>query len=178
MTKLAHSDIPTMLEGRNVRKMVDDAMSRITLGDGENTVTIDGVDYVITVAADDSHSVSDDGDWFGSIVYANSRYGRYRCERPDGFDGGARLISTYSGDTYWWQPPTDVISNRETLRGLQSTLLELIEYGYSTVRVGDDSLCGIGVTDDAGQINAAADMIEEAHTDHLIDRLAWASVLV
>jgi hypothetical protein len=57
------------------------------------------------------------------------------AERPDGFDGSARIL-TVNGDPMWWQPPDGwhsltVEVQRDVLRGLY----DILEFGFQVVTV-------------------------------------------
>lgn len=92
----------------------------------------------VQVEPDQDATVADDSDWSGDL--AEVRPHAWYChdaERPAGFDGAARKIRDGRGyDGYWWQPPAEVLAQgREAVDQLQSTLVELLENGYSQVGV-------------------------------------------
>lgn len=88
-----------------------------------------GITLRLCVTPDQDHSIDNDGDWFGKVAWCDhtrdlSGYSR----RPEGFNGRARKLWTQH-DAYWWQPPDDVTD--ENLDTLQSTLVDLMNYGWN-----------------------------------------------
>jgi hypothetical protein len=59
-------------------------------------------------------NLEDSGDWYGKLE-ASPRNSR---ARPAGFDGAARKIDTRNGPI-WWQPPADLVSDRDNLAKLE-----------------------------------------------------------
>lgn len=94
--------------------------------DGDKVELADGRSLVLKIESDPDTSVMDDGDWFGALEWA-----RHDGQRPDGFDGRARVVRHDWPERLWWQPPSDVTD--ENLPKFQSHLSDLLEWGYSQV---------------------------------------------
>lgn len=64
------------------------------------------------------------------------RWGTYKhAERPDGFDGSARILNV-GGDDVWWQPPSDWHTlTPETQRHTLDMVYRILEVGYQWVTV-------------------------------------------
>jgi hypothetical protein len=62
------------------------------------------------------------------------RYWQGGSVRPDGFDGGAEIVSVgRSCDRYWWQPPSDAVRDPVLRRSLRGQLCDLLEFGFSII---------------------------------------------
>lgn len=81
---------------------------------------------------DNDHTLADDGDWYGKVAWINDR--RDRTDRPDGYDGAARILHV-GGDRYWWQPPDDIKSDPDLIDSMRTHLVDLINYGWIAVGV-------------------------------------------
>lgn len=141
-----------------------------------STVTVDGVEYEYRAVPDDGTSIHDDGDWYGALEYV----GRGRESRPASFNGAACKVQTHYGDTYWWQPPTDV--DDEGLKVLKRHIVGILEFGYSVVEVQGDgryeSLCGVAAVDTEAQDDAVCELIFGMERERLADRATWADCFV
>lgn len=105
--------------------------------DGDTFELPDGATLVLRIQPDECSTIEDiGGDWYGAIEWEDTRrtnsYGHVM--RPDGFDGNAEKLSTRDG-SIWWQPPTDVKRGTDTFDAMRRNLIDLIEYGYSSVGV-------------------------------------------
>lgn len=103
---------------------------------GDDVELDDGRIIRLLVSQDDWDTTSMiDEDLFGRLEYIDSRkYGRERV-RPDWCDGSGRIIHTMNGDSYWWQPPSDIKGNPSQIRNTQRYLRDLLENGYQIVTV-------------------------------------------
>lgn len=101
-----------------------DAPVSVTLSDG---LVIRG-----TMHYDESHSLEDDGDWYGEVAPVSHRtddYGR-PMDRPRGFDGNAEKLSYDRGAQVWWQPPRDVPRGSDGFDKLRDSVLLALEFGF------------------------------------------------
>jgi len=75
-----------------------------------------------------------DFDYLGRVepVQPDRYYYAYpHAERPQGFDGSARIIRTRDS-SYWWQPPTDYEKCDRSVRdAIYRTACEVLMYGYA-----------------------------------------------
>lgn len=81
-----------------------------------HAVTLDdGYTVRARLEYDTDSRLEDNGDWFGSIHWPE----RGETTRPRECNGAARKINTRSGPV-WWQPPTDVLSDADALKSLET----------------------------------------------------------
>ena len=105
-------------------------------GDGATVELGDGRELKYRTAPDECHDImrGDDGDLFGRLEWEGRPNDYGHAPRPSGMDGRARKIHAgRGGDAIWWQPPADVTD--EHLPALQSSLVDILEYGYQGVIV-------------------------------------------
>lgn len=107
----------------------DDIAADLT-DDGDTFDLCDGRTLLLRIESDDA-SPLDDADWFGAVSPIDT-WRDSRAPRPAGFDGRARKLRPRDG-VYWWQPPADVPD--ETIPAMERSLLDLLDYGYSSVGV-------------------------------------------
>lgn len=82
---------------------------------------------------DDFASVNDWPDYYGKVE-PMPRYWQGQSVRPSGFDGGAEILSVgRSCDRWWWQPPADVVRDRDLRRSMRANVCDLLEFGFSVV---------------------------------------------
>jgi hypothetical protein len=77
----------------------------------------------------------DDWDNYGRTEWVKPhRWGTYKhAERPEGFDGSARILNV-GGDDLWWQPPTDWPTLKPEVQGdILKAVYRILEVGYQTV---------------------------------------------
>jgi hypothetical protein len=82
----------------------------------------------------DDYATINDFDCYGRVAFVEHRYG-HQQERPDGFDGFARIVNGYRGDRFWWQPPADLIGDTDGLRRLAGLVTDILVYGFTMVRL-------------------------------------------
>jgi len=75
-----------------------------------------------------------DFDCYGRVAPVITRYGEQQ-ERPDGFDGFARIVDGWRGDRFWWQPPADLKGDDDAIRRLTWMVSDILAYGFTIVRL-------------------------------------------
>jgi hypothetical protein len=93
----------------------------------------------------DCWTAVDDYDCYGKVAAVERhpwRHGVNR-DRPDGFDGAARLI-TYGrgGVPVWWQPPADVAHDPVERDRLRRLVANVLEHGFSVWEMVVEQRCG------------------------------------
>lgn len=110
--------------------------------EGDSVEVEDGLLLRLKIEPDFETSI-EDFDCYGKIApVTGSRYGGKLGivggfdDRPDGFDGGAEIISGRDG-RYWWQPPTDIPIERgsDEWRKYRQSIADLIEFGFVVVAI-------------------------------------------
>lgn len=88
---------------------------------------------------DEFYDIRDD-DWYGKIERAESHPYRFGCnaQRPEGFDGRARLLKTRY-DAVWWQPADDM--DDVMIDSAREFLMNILEYGYFVHSVEVERKC-------------------------------------
>lgn len=99
-TDLAHHDEVTLPDGRVIR---------------------------FTEEPDWDTRIEDFADCYGKVSHI--RKWDTQPQRPDDFDGRARIIRTIH-ERYWWQPPKDL--SDEHLAHTQTLVAEILEWGFYT----------------------------------------------
>jgi hypothetical protein len=93
----------------------------------------------LTVEPDEYASIMDEqgeGVWCGQLAWAETARYSDHYTRPDWADGGAELLRPHwSRDAIWWRPLDDCLRDRELRDRVRSTILDLMEFGYSVVTV-------------------------------------------
>lgn len=76
----------------------------------------DGREIKLQILPDDYHDGLY-GDYFGAVELDHKSCYTGYSRRPDGFDGAARKFdgNGRSNDTFWWQPPADLLNDKENL---------------------------------------------------------------
>lgn len=101
----------------------------------------DGTRLVFRIECDEFADVRDDQDWIGRIAECSDG-GWYRHQsRPEGFDGAARKVRAHTGDVWWWQPPSDAVSDDALVQSLRRELVDILTYGYSLLSVTLQESC-------------------------------------
>lgn len=79
-------------------------------------------DYDVTI---------NDFDYLGKVEpVRRCDYGYPHAERPQGFDGSARIMRTRDGN-YWWQPPDGFATyTPDVQRSIWRTACDVVEWGY------------------------------------------------
>lgn len=103
----------------------------------EKVVNI-GADYFLRLRTEpDQWTDLNDFDCYGTFApVERDRYYGGAKERPQGFDGMAEIIRTYSGDGMWWQPPADLKDewykpeNAHKWRQMRNTIREILDFGF------------------------------------------------
>jgi len=75
--------------------------------DGDTLKMDDGRMLRLRIRVDQDTEVQNE-EFYGEFSWARNDpnyVGAYNTHRPTGFDGNAEKLSTYHGDSYWWQPP-------------------------------------------------------------------------
>jgi hypothetical protein len=104
------------------------------LVDGDSVDLPDGRSIRLRLQQDEFASFADWPDCYGRVEYAaTNRMTGYK-DRPEWADGAARKIWA-GNDCFWWQPPADIISNREQVGGYGRMIHELLIYGWQDVIV-------------------------------------------
>ena len=101
------------------------------LADYESLDLPDGSTLRVEMLPDTDTSIldGDAGDWFGALTWDDGRTNAYGYrERPDGFNGRARILERDRDARLWWQPPADV--SDADLPALASHVSEILTYGY------------------------------------------------
>jgi hypothetical protein len=123
----------TLLSNSELATITDRDLATLLVNDQK--VELSGGRFVrLVIEHDDEYSIADDGDWFGKVESTWRFSGRAHQPRPEGFDGSARKIHV-GGDTYWWQPPTDVLGDKDALRKLTTAVHDALLHGYFIVKV-------------------------------------------
>lgn len=87
----------------------------------------------VTVALDQDHDTTlDDYDLYGKIEWID----RYRGapQRPDGFDGAARILWPQS-DRYWWQPPEYLKGDPDIIEAVAEQVQDIVNHGFTMMSV-------------------------------------------
>lgn len=94
-------------------------------------------EYIVEVEQIPDYDTSlRDFDYYGNVEFV-CRHGIYR---PEGFDGGAKKITSHFGEQVWWQPPKDV-NDPELLSTYEKLIREIIDYGWSGYRMSVYTTC-------------------------------------
>lgn len=133
----ARYDPDTML-GQREREIMDtvvgSALARELVDAGENRIVESGGwGWRFRLEPDDCADIND-FDCYGRVAPVTNRYGTQQ-ERPDGFDGFARIVDGWRGDRFWWQPPADLMGDDDAIRRLARLVSDILAYGFTMVRV-------------------------------------------
>lgn len=117
--------------------------------DGDTFTMDDGREVELRVQTDEYMSIMDEqgpGMWCGQLEWTHQTNDYGWPIRPEWADGGAEILRRERGDVLWWRPLDDCLKDRTIRDAVRSTVLELLEYGYSIVTVEvdgyDATLCG------------------------------------
>lgn len=143
----ARDTIPTQCWDRKREREIMDtvvgsALARELVDAGENRIVESGGwRWRFRLEPDYDYDISD-FDCYGRFAPVVLRYGEQQ-ERPDGFDGFARIVDGWRGDRFWWQPPADLMGNDDAVRRLARLVSDILTYGFTMIHVGrlrlDDS---------------------------------------
>jgi hypothetical protein len=129
--------------------METETLGKLLADAGDNTIVeYAGARWRFRVEPDYDTSIND-YDCYGRVAPVVSRYGQQQ-ERPDGFDGGAEILSWRGHERYWWQPydVTDAVYRSAT----RQTVCDILEYGFLMLFVerlrDEDDAYGRPVVDD------------------------------
>jgi hypothetical protein len=118
--------------------------------DGATHELADGRELAVSIGADEQEVLygdrrrggvmETDDEYLGKFAWVErDRYNDHDRERPAGFDGNAEILSVgRGGDRLWWQPSKDAPSrynDADGFRAVRRAVLQLLEYGYSYVRL-------------------------------------------
>lgn len=122
--------------------------------DGDEHVLANGYTFVLKVEPDEGTSIND-YDCYGSVSYINRHDNGVR---PSNFTGAAEKLTTYHGDTYWWEPYREghKVYNDPKERQM---VLDILSYGYYVYTVEVYETCAI--------VNAAGRTV--GYTTHRVD---------
>jgi len=125
------------------------ALGKLLADAGDKTIVeYAGARWRFRIEPDYDTSIND-YDCYGRVAPVVSRYGQQQ-ERPDGFDGGAEILSWRGHERYWWQPydVTDAVYRSAT----RQTVCDILEYGFLMLFVerlrDEDDAYGRPVVDD------------------------------
>jgi hypothetical protein len=109
------------------------ALGKLLADAGENTIVeYAGTRWRFRIEPDDYLSIND-FEYYGRVAPVVSRYGEQK-ERPDGFDGGAEILTVgRGGDRYWWQPYD--VTDAEDRRATRRLVCDILEYGFLSLCV-------------------------------------------
>jgi hypothetical protein len=96
----------------------------------------DGRTIRYKIECDDMTDIND-FDCYGRIAWVKPhKWGTFpHAERPEGFDGSARIL-TVNGDAMWWQPPDDWHTLTDDVqRDVLSGLYDVLEFGFQLVTI-------------------------------------------
>ena len=117
--------------------------------DGDTWDMNDGRVIELRVTPDDDMSIMDEqgeGVWCGQLEWTHQTNDYGWPIRPEWADGGAEILSRDHNSVLWWRPLDDCLKDRTIRDAVRSTVLELLEYGYSIVSVEVDGydamVCG------------------------------------
>lgn len=114
----------------DIDNMPDDLLIESLMADQQPTwECADGTfRFTFREEPDEFYDLRDD-DWYGKIESAKPHSYRYGCnaQRPEGFDGRARLLRTRY-DAVWWQPADDM--DDIAIECARESLMNILEYGY------------------------------------------------
>jgi hypothetical protein len=101
----------------------------------------------------DEWTALDDYDYYGKTAPVERHPWRYGCnaDRPDGFDGAARIVASQSCEV-WWQPPAYVAHDPVERDRLRRLVANVLEHGFSVWELVVEQRCGsCGTWEYAGQ---------------------------
>lgn len=106
--------------------MID--LSKLT-SDGDTVDLPDGRALRLRMEPDDINPF-EEYDTYGRMQWERNHRDNGWSIRPDGFTGNAEKVSTDSGASLWWEPPTDgPARGSEEFRAFRAQVMELLEYG-------------------------------------------------
>lgn len=80
---------------------------------------------------------------YGRIEWVRNDATYGRPYRPDGFDGGARILRPYRCDPMWWQPPKGDYKTTDE-DGLARYVTQLLDEGFAYMTVELEERCSHG----------------------------------
>jgi hypothetical protein len=99
----------------------------------------------LVIKADDvptCEKINDAPDCYGTVEWVRRGYSG-RCERPESFDGRARIMVRAGNHQLWWQPPTDV-RTPDAIAAVHRTVRDLLETGFLLVGLVHERKCDVG----------------------------------
>jgi len=161
--------------------VVGSALAQELVDAGENRIVESGGwGWRFRLEPDDCATVND-FDYYGRVAPVVSRYGEQQ-ERPDGFDGFARIVDGWRGDRFWWQPPADLMDDDDAVRRLARLVSDILAYGFTMVRVErlrleDSDGYGLPIVDDYDVLGGVEPFVDDAYAaDILSDLIAGLGV--
>lgn len=171
--------------GQKEREIMDtvvgSALARELVDAGENRIVESGGwGWRFRLEPDDCADIND-FDCYGRVAPVTNRYGTQQ-ERPDGFDGFARIVDGWRGDRFWWQPPADLMGDDDAVRRLARLVSDILAYGFTMVRVErlrleDSDGYGRPIVDDYDVLGGVEPFVDDAYAaDILSDLIAGLGV--
>lgn len=148
---------------------------------GENRIVESGGwGWRFRLEPDDCADIND-FDCYGRVAPVVLRYGEQQ-ERPDGFDGFARIVDGWRGERFWWQPPAVLMGNDDAVRSLARLVSDILAYGFTMVRVerlrlDDSDGYGNPIVDDYDVLCGVEPFVDDGYAaDILSDLIAGLGV--
>lgn len=161
--------------------VVGSALARELVDAGENRIVESGGwGWRFRLEPDDVTDIND-LDCYGRVAPVVSRYGDQQ-ERPDGFDGFARIVDGWRGDRFWWQPPVWLMGDDDAVRSLARLVSDILAYGFTLIRVErlrleDSDGYGNPIVDDADVLGGNEPFVDDGYAaDILSDLIAGLGV--
>lgn len=104
-----------MLTNKTISGWADELWDGLNYDMKDSVYTLrDGREIKLEIMPDEYYSLLED-DFYGAVELDRSDPYTGYSRRPDGFDGAARKFdgNGRSNDTFWWQPPTDLVNDKE-----------------------------------------------------------------
>lgn len=154
--------------GQKEREIMDNlvvnVLARELVDAGENRIVeSEGWGWRLRLEPDDCADIND-FDCYGRFAPVVLRNGEQQ-ERPDGFDGFARIVNGWRGDRFWWQPPAELISDYGAVCDLARLVSDILTYGFTILRVErlrleDSDGYGRPIVDDYGVLGGIEPFVD------------------
>lgn len=161
--------------------VVGSALARELVDAGENRIVESGgFGWRFRLEPDDCADINE-FDCYGRVAPVTNRYGSQQ-ERPDGFDGFARIVDGWRGDRFWWQPPADLKNDDNAIRYLARLVSDILAYGFTMVRLErlrleDSDGYGNPIVDDYDVLGGVEPFVSDGYAaDILSDLIAGLGV--